>query len=127
MIVSAIDAQLQSLIDYLNKHYPTTEDVTLVVLPGYDSVGFWDTRAWAAYEPLSKVLWVPGDVPELPDLSMDEARQVVYEHVVHEYIHHIQACEGRDFDEDEAEERAQEIVRTWMREVSSGGLTAPSG
>lgn len=119
MIVSAIDERMQSLIDYLNKHYPTTEDVTLVVLPGYDSVAFGRARAWAAYEPASRVLWVPGDVPEFPDLSMDEARQVVYEHIVHEYVHHIQACEGRPFDEDEAETRAQEIVEAWMREVDS--------
>lgn len=29
MIVSAIDAKLQSLIDYLNEHYPTKVDVAV--------------------------------------------------------------------------------------------------
>jgi len=119
VIRSAIGAELQSLIDYLNAHYPTEKDVVIVVLPGYDAVDDGQGgRGWACYDPITCVIWLPGEMPQLDEMSDDEIRRVYYEHVVHEYIHHIQNCEGRDFDEDEAERRAREIVQAWLDEFA---------
>src|SRR5690625_1222240 len=114
MIITAIDSELQSLVNYLNKHYRTNKHATLVVLPGHDCIQAGEKTAWAAYDPEDHVIWVPGIPPSIKALTYEENMTVYYEHLVHEYVHHIQASEGRSFDEEEAESRAEQIVREWQ-------------
>lgn len=119
MIRTAIDQELQSFIDFLNHRYPTERDAVIVVLPGYDSVEVpGGGSGWACYDPQTCVLWIPGEMPKIEELTPDECQRIHYEHIAHEFIHHVQNCEGREFDEDEAETRAHEIVEAWLERGS---------
>lgn len=101
-----------AFVAFVNKHYPTKQTVQLAVLPGHDCVLFHDGEvAWAAYDPDEKVIWV---ADRLPEGEPDASELDLLMDVAHEYVHHIQNCEGREFCEDEAETRAEEMVKRWL-------------
>lgn len=118
MIRFAGQDQFGAFVEWLNSHYPAPEPVTLVVLPGYDSIAD-DSGApagWGAYTPETRVIWLPGELP-----PVDDAERVALECLAHEYVHHLQECEGRGPDEDEAERRAREMVAEFL--ATQGGVS----
>lgn len=127
MLRSAIDPEVQSFIEFLNERYPTDKDAVVVVLPGYDSVmdptqtdeNGEPAVGWACYDPQACVLWIPGVAPQIEGLAEEEIRRIRFEHIAHEFVHHLQNCGGREFNEDEAEQLAQKIVDEWL--ASGGG------
>jgi hypothetical protein len=56
-------------------------------------------------------MYVAGDLSGLEDLTPEEQFEAVLQSIAHEYIHHIQNIEDREFDEDEANRWAEELVR----------------
>ena len=121
MIRSAIDEELQSFIDFLNRRYPTERDAVVAVLPGYYRIILRNRETdedigagWACYDANEGVLWIPGEIPDdIEELTEEDKRRWRFESVAHEFVHHLQFCEGRPFDEDEAEQRAREIVEEY--------------
>lgn len=120
MIEFSCTPEIVDLVAYLNYDYPASKIATLVVVPGYDIV--WDGQGgvgFAAYDPEDRVLWVAGEPPEIEDAEPEELERFVLENTVHEYIHHFQNCEGRDFGEYEAERRTHEIVTAFLNDRST--------
>ena len=110
--------QFGSFVEWLNRRYPASQPVTLAFLPGYDCVADEDgnPRGWAAYDPGDSVIWYPGDPPQVDGLSQDEIQEIMLHILAHEYVHHLQACDGRELDEDEADQRALEMVAEFLAE-----------
>ena len=122
MIRFAGQDQFGAFVEWLNKRYPASEPVTLAVLPGYDCVADDDGTpgGWAAYTPGDRVIWCPGEPPQVDGLSQDEILEIMLQELAHEYVHHLQACDGREFDEDEAERRAREMVAEFLATQGGG-------
>ena len=121
MIRFAGQDQFGAFVEWLNLRYPASDPVTLAVLPGYDSIAGEDGKpmGWAAYTPDNRVIWCPGEPPQVDGLSDAEIKEIMLQHLAHEYVHHLQACQGREFDEDEAERRAREMVAEFL--ATQGG------
>jgi hypothetical protein len=110
-------SELWSLVRYLNKHYPAKESVRLMFIPGCDCLETGpDEKVWSCYDPNKKMIIIPGDKPQIPGADEYEIDIYYAGNLVHEYIHQLQSCEVRPFDDEEAERRASEIMEEWLRE-----------
>jgi len=123
MIRFAGQGKFGRFLEFLNNHYPASEPVEIVFLPGYDCIGDEEgnPEGWATYDPEERVIWCPRETPDIPGLPPVEAERIVLESIAHEYVHHLQECEGWGRDEDEAERWASDIVDRFLAEGGGDG------
>ena len=99
--------EIEPMLDYLNSLKLTDVPCYIVYLPCYgkvkndrdDGEGF-ATYMWGGVN----CMYVAGDYDWI-DISKHEKEKMLFKCIAHEYVHHIQYCEGRKLDEEEAERR----------------------
>jgi hypothetical protein len=123
-MIELATAKYHDLIEYINSLNLTSVPCQIVVLPDYDCIQDKedDDVGFACYQPENFIMYVAGMMPDIPDLQ-DENEKLYYKliNIAHEYIHHVQNIQCRDFDEDEAEERACAIVNDYFAWLNSLG------
>jgi len=105
-------------MEFLNKKKLCSVPCKVIFLPDYDSVKnitMDNGVGFALYYPGSNTMYVAGDMSGIDDLPTEEDRlRVILISIAHEYIHHLQEVEGRDFDEEEAHSKADELVKEFL-------------
>jgi hypothetical protein len=112
-------------MDFLNGKHLIDTPCYLVVHPLYAVVDASPNEdesefAFAVYaaDDGGAVIYCGGDLRELAELleaSEEEAYLAVCESIAHEYVHHLQNVQRREFDEQEAERLGGE----WVREFAA--------
>lgn len=98
---------IKNTIEYLEKHYPQNEKVKWHICEGYDCIEAPDgTRCFGCFDPMQLTIYLATDI--------QEPEETLIETTAHEYKHFIQMCEGKPFDEEEAETFALWIVKKLM-------------
>lgn len=104
-MISFFSNEIRAFAEFISD--PKYEAVDLYVIPGYDTIQTPDGEfAFAAYNPDENRIIAAEGVSE-------ELQGEVFHHIAHEYYHHIQHERGVDFDEDDAEKFAQNILEKW--------------
>jgi hypothetical protein len=114
-LIQTIPKWLQGFIDFLNEKSLTGYPCVLVYLPEHITVDGGDGGCgFAAYAVHAQAIYCGG--ARIPDLTQSENERARMECVGHEYAHHLQRVEGREFSEEEAEEQALRWVEEYERE-----------
>lgn len=94
---------IDKTIKYLNDNYPTKEDVYIRIAEGFEVVSDPITGecGFGALNTEYKIIFIP---------SIMENNELIRT-IAHEYRHFMQMCDGVDFDENDAEEFADRIVK----------------
>lgn len=101
-----------NFINFLNKKHFTDQEVKLSILHNYESVGGDDENVgFAMYVSELKTIMLPTEVPE----EVKDMKEFVIHNLAHEYKHFLQDVNMEEFDEDEADTFADEIVSEYMR------------
>jgi len=106
---------IEDFIKFVNSKKICEVPCKVVLLPDYDSIRNGDEMGFAAYDPFSKVMYVAGDLSGFKDLTPEEQIKEILLSVTHEYIHHVQNAENKDFDEEEAQRLAEEFVKEYCQ------------
>ena len=104
-MIKLINDEIRAFTEYISD--PKIAPVELYVIPGFDAIQTPDREfASAVYNPKENRIIAAEGVSE-------ELQGEVLHHIAHEYYHHIQKVNGVDFDEDDAENFAQNILERW--------------
>ena len=127
MLVNAIDANttdsieelLKSFMSFINEKELCLAPCKVIFLPDNDSVlgnapGVKEI-GFSLYSPNHGTMYIAGDISGLS--TKTDSRQVILTSLAHEYIHHIQNVEKREFDEGEADSRAKELVKEFQDSI----------
>lgn len=101
----------RKFVEFLNAELPTSADIRLVEKPEFDCIRIHfpdgaEETVFAAYTPdEDSIMWPSGG-----------EREVAYHALAHEYVHAWQNEKGLEFDEDEADKKADVMVRAFMKE-----------
>ena len=99
-----------SFIEFLNKKHFTDEEVKLSILHNYDCVDGGDETGFAVYVPELKTIMLPTETPE----ECADMKEFIIHNLAHEYKHFLQDVNGEEFNEDEADKFADEVVSEYM-------------
>ena len=100
-------------ISYINKLKLTDKKVKLSILHNYQSVGSSDDNiGFAVYLPEINTIMLPTERPE----ELADAKDFIIHNLAHEYKHFLQDCNGEEFNEDEADKFADDIVERFKKE-----------
>ena len=127
MLVYDIPENVQRFIRYLNQNEEKLgrgrvhKNCTLVFLPYHDTVQrtLEDSVGFAAYDVRDYVMYVAGDTEGYFQNEPKEAERMLFENIVHEYIHHLQRINGESFNKDSLnnlEEEAETKARIFVTE-----------
>lgn len=95
-------------IKHLEENHPTTEKVYLHIVEGFDCIESPDgQKGFGCYIPENKEIYLAEDIPD--------KEETVIETLAHEYKHFMQHCEGREFDEEEAEQFAIQVMADFRK------------
>lgn len=95
---------LTAAINYLQKNFPREENVTVYIMEDYDTIQSPDGGVgFGVFVPTTMEIYLAGDIPE--------KEEGLIKTLSHEYKHFLQHCEGKPFDEEEAEAFAEEIYK----------------
>lgn len=98
------DPGLTAAINYLQKNFPREENVTVHIMEDYDTIQSPDGGVgFGVFVPATMEIYLAGDIPE--------KEEGLIKTLSHEYKHFLQHCEGKPFDEEEAEAFAEEIYK----------------
>lgn len=79
-MIKIVNDTINKTINYLNRNFPSIEDVYIHIVEGYDCVTDPDGNiGFAVYVPKNKSIFVAGDVPD--------AEATLIETIAHEYKH----------------------------------------
>ena len=119
-MIRIVDDTLKMFIEYLEKKYPTEEEVRVSVLWGYDTCCDDDTggSGFAVYVPPLRAIMIPSDIPEVILQTQDEElkRDFAIHNFSHEYRHFLQDINGEEFDEQQADDFADKTVKDFWKE-----------
>lgn len=100
-----------NFVDFLNKKHFTDEVVRLSILHNYESVGKKDGESgFAVYMPELKTIILPTKTPD----EVADYEEFVIHNLAHEYKHFLQDVNGAEFDEEEADQFADDVVKEYM-------------
>lgn len=98
------DPGLTAAINYLQANFPREENVTVYIMEDYDTIQSPDGGVgFGVFVPATMEIYLAGDIPE--------KEEGLIKTLSHEYKHFLQHCEGKPFDEEEAEAFAEEIYK----------------
>lgn len=102
-----------NFIKFLNDKHFTNEEVKLSILHNYDCVDSEYGSGFAVYIPELKTIMLPTEIPD----EVEDFTDFIIHNLAHEYKHFLQDVNGAEFDEDEADKFADEIVSEYMHIV----------
>lgn len=102
-----------NFIKFLNDKNFIDQEVKLSILHNYDCVDSDNGSGFAVYIPGLKTIMLPTEVPE----EVKDMKEFVIHNLAHEYKHFLQDVNGEEFDEDEADKFADEIVSEYMNMI----------
>ena len=102
-----------NFIEFLNDKQFTDEEVKLSILHNYDCVDREYGSGFAVYIPKLKTIMLPTEIPD----EVKDMKEFVIHNLAHEYKHFLQDVNGEEFDEDEADKFADEVVSEYMNRV----------
>ena len=129
MIIYNLPENLQQFIQYLNQNEEklgrdgAQKNCALIFLPFHDTVqgSTEDSVGFAVYDTRDYAMYVAGDVEDYFENEPEEAERMLFENIVHEYIHHLQRVNGEHFNkytleilEEEAETKARIFVTEYF-------------
>lgn len=98
------DPGLTAAINYLQVNFPREENVTVHIMEDYDTIQSPDGGVgFGVFVQATMEIYLAGDIPE--------KEEGLIKTLSHEYKHFLQHCEGKPFDEEEAEAFAEEIYK----------------
>lgn len=110
------DELVHKLIHYLDKFYPRINKVYLCILEGYDSVEVPNGgKGFAAFDTITNHIYVPSEISE--ELK-DQSDIFLVSSIAHEYMHFLQKCDGKPYDEDEAERFAEKVSKEFFNSIN---------
>ena len=93
---------INKTFEYLEKNYPQKQKVNVKICEGYDCIETPEGIGFAVFVPDTLEIYIATDVPDY--------ERTLIETMAHEYKHFMQYCEGKSFDEDEADAFALYIL-----------------
>ncbi len=95
--------------NYLIDNYPQDKKAIVHVVEGYDTIETPEGFGFGVFVPEKLEIFIAGDMPG--------GEESLIKTLAHEYKHFMQYCEGKPFNEEEAEEFAEEIYKKITQEV----------
>lgn len=95
--------------NYLIDNYPQNKRAIVHVAEGYDTIETPGGVGFGVFVPETLEIFIAG--------SMQGGEESLIKTLAHEYRHFMQHCEGKPFNEEEAEEFAEEIYKKITQEV----------
>ena len=112
---------IHQAIKYLEENHPAEGKVYLHIAEGFDCIESPDgQKGFGCYIPAEKCIYLAGDLPELEE-DAKETELAIVETLAHEYKHFMQHCEGREFDEEEAENFATQVLAYFRKRGCDNG------
>lgn len=106
---------INDTLEYLKKTYPQDKEVTVHICEGYECIDTGEGVGFAVFNPETLEIYIATELPE-PDREF-----FLIETMAHEYKHFMQLCEGKPFDEKEAEEFGEKIANLlYGQQVAEG-------
>ena len=103
-----------NFINFLNKKHFTNEVVKLSILHNYETVGDED-MGFAVYIPSQNTIMLPTQVPE----ELSDMKDFIIHNLAHEYKHFLQDINNQEFNEEEADQFADDMVKEYLLEVDN--------
>lgn len=102
-MIKIINNAIDNTIQYLDRFYGRKEKVYIHILEESDAVQAPDGKmGFGVFCTENQHIYVAADIPE-PEITVPHT-------IAHEYMHFLQWCEGRPYDEKEADEFAEHIL-----------------
>lgn len=95
--------------NYLSDNYPQNKKVIVHVAEGYDTIKTPEGFGFGVFVPEKLEIFIAGDMPG--------GEESLIKTLAHEYKHFMQYCEGKPFNEEEAEEFAEKIYKKITQEA----------
>lgn len=116
-MIKFADEKIINFVNWLNKYYPTSQDVQFSILVGYDCVGNDDKIGFAIYGNTDDYIVIfcadPQMVAKSCELSEDDMWETALTNIAHEYRHHIQATEFNWSEEEMNSDKAENDAEEW--------------
>lgn len=106
-MIEIVSSYVNDAINYLNENYPRKPRVLVHIIEDCDTVQTKTGIGFGVYVPESREIYLAGDIP-------DRDENLVH-NLSHEYMHFLQHCDGKPFDEEEAERFAEEVTQKIMK------------
>lgn len=104
IIKDFFDPGITAAVNYIQKNFSREENVTVYIMEDYDTIQSPDGGVgFGVFVPAAMEIYLAGDIPE--------KEEGLIKTLSHEYKHFLQHCEGKPFDEEEAEAFAEEIYK----------------
>lgn len=94
--------------NYLRDHFPISENLTVHVVKGYDTIETPTGKGFGVFVPETLEIYIAGEMPEKEDGLIKT--------LAHEFKHYLQYRDKKPFDEAEADAFAEEIYKKIKRQ-----------
>ena len=102
-MILLVNDNVDKVLQYLDDKYAREEKVYIHIVEGADSIETPEGIGFGVFHVKHQQIYVAADI--------EEAEINVPMTIAHEYKHFLQWCEGKPFDDVEAEEFAQMVVK----------------
>lgn len=108
-MIKIINDEINDFLDFLNNEYQREESFYLHICEGCDSVQdpYTEKLAFGMFNRETNHCYVAGDLEE----------EQVLKTIAHEYKHFLQKCDSLEFNEDDAEDFAEDIYKRFSCEI----------
>lgn len=106
-MIEIVSSTVNKAIHYLSDKYPRNPPVLVHIIEDCDTIQTPTGIGFGVYMPESREIYLAGDIP-------DRDENLVH-NLAHEYKHFLQHCDGKPFDEEEAERFAEEVKQKIMK------------
>ena len=110
-MLEIISSDFLKATNYLIDNYPTDKRLIVHVMEGYDTIETPTGKGFGVFIPEKLEIFIAGDMP-------GESKDLI-KTLAHEFKHFLQYCDGKPFDETEAEEFAEEIYKKAISEAGT--------
>ena len=102
-MLEIISSNFLKASNYLIDNYPQDKTAIVHVMEGYDTIETPEGFGFGVFVPEKLEIFIAGDMPG--------GEESLIKTLAHEYKHFMQYCEGKPFNEEEAETFAEEIYK----------------
>lgn len=102
-MIKIINNTIDRTLAYLEENYPQDKEVNIHLLEESDCVQDPDGNVgFGVFCEMTQDIYIAIDIPD-PEVNVPA-------NIAHEYMHFLQWCEGRPYDEEEADRFAEEVL-----------------